>query len=441
MGLTSGACFAEMGNDVMCMDVDKKKIDNLKKGVLPIYEPDLEELVKKTNIHFTTDIKEAIDFADIIFCAVGTPQGRDQRADLETVKKVAQEFGKHINSYKILVNKSTVPVGTASTCKQIILHELTIRNKSIDFDVVSNPEFLREGSAIKDTFNPDRIVVGTDSPRAKKAFQKLYAKFENLLFTDIKTAEVIKYAANSMLATKISFINEMANFCEKCGANIKDVAKGIGLDKRIGTHFLSAGIGYGGSCLPKDVKALIQTGADFDHEFKILKSVDEVNSTQKSILIEKLHHLLGSLENKKIAIWGLAFKPNTDDMREAPSLTIIKKLQTEGAQIQAYDPVATRVAQALIEPFNISFEKSAHDAATDADALLILTEWDEFAQADLPALATLMKNPLILDGRLVLDKTAAEKASLTYHGIGIHQKTQLTKQSAPSRTPHSPNSC
>jgi UDPglucose 6-dehydrogenase len=428
VGLTTGTCFAEIGHEVFCVDVNKEKIENLKKGIIPIYEPGLEELVKKNKIKFTTDAEEAIKFAEIVISAVGTPTDRDHNADLQFVKEVAETFGKHANNHKVFINKSTVPVGTGEICKKIIETEFKKRNVNFKFEIVSNPEFLREGTAIKDTLEPDRIVVGTETDNARKIMKKLYEKIDApILFTDIKTAEIIKYAANSFLATKISFINEIANFCEKAGGNIEDVAKAVGLDKRIGAKFLNAGIGYGGSCLPKDVKALIQKGQEFDCDFPLLKAVEEINENQKTLLFKKLQKHLGALEGKLIAIWGLSFKPETDDMREAPSLTIIKKLQAAGAYIHAYDPKATENAKKMIESFNIDFRNSPLETATGADALMILTEWKEFTQIDLKHLHSKMKTPLILDGRNLLDKKTAEKIGFKYIGIGQpDQKTSKT---------------
>ncbi|NIA02123.1 MAG: nucleotide sugar dehydrogenase [Nitrospirae bacterium] len=425
VGLTTGACLADVGHDVFCVDIDKEKIENLKKGIIPIYEPGLEKLVRKNKINFTTDPAEAIKSSEIIISAVGTPMGRDHNADLKYVKEVAKTFGIHANNHKVFINKSTVPVGTGEMCKTIINEEFAKRNADFGFEIISNPEFLREGTAIQDTMKPDRIVIGTESEKAQETMKKLYDSFDTpILFTDIKTAEIIKYAANSFLATKISFINEIADFCEHSGGNIKDVAKGIGLDKRIGDKFLNAGIGYGGSCLPKDVKALIQKGQEFNCDFSLLKAAEEINKSQKLLLFKKLQKHLGSLEGKLIGIWGLSFKPKTDDMREAPSLTIIKNLQSSGAYIKAYDPKGTENAKKLIETFNIDFSASALEAAKEVDALLILTEWQEFIDTDLQALKSTMKTPLILDGRNIFNKSVVEKAGFKYVGIGqSEQKT------------------
>ncbi len=426
VGLTTGTCFAETGNEVVCVDIDKKKISNLKKGIIPIYEPSLDDLVKKMhkagNLTFSTDTPKAIKFADIVFSAVGTPPGKDHRADLQFVKEVAKSFGQHSNDYKVFVNKSTVPVGTGDICKEIINKEFTKRKVDFEFDLVSNPEFLREGTAISDTLHAERVVVGYETPQAKKIMKILYKPFEKtgtkLLFTDIKTSEIIKYASNSMLATKISFINEIANFCEKAGGNVKTVAKGMGLDSRIGNKFLNAGIGYGGSCFPKDVQALIQTGKDFGYNFRIIKATEEVNKTQKLTTYKKLKKALGPLKGKRIAIWGLAFKPNTDDMRDAPSIEIIKALQKDSAHVQAYDPVAIEVAKTILPKKNLTYATSALNALENADALMIATEWDEFASTPPVIIKKHLKGSLVIDGRNIFKKSSMEKSSLNYIPIG-----------------------
>ena len=405
VGLVTGTCFAELGNDVLCIDKDKSKIEKLKKGIPTIYELGLEELLKRNikekRLNFSTDEKEGMSFGEIIFSAVGTPPDKDEKADLTFVKQIAKTFGKHLNSYKLLINKSTVPVGTADICEKIIKEELKKRKKKLAFDVVSNPEFLREGTAIKDTFTPDRIIVGTNSKEAKKIMEKLYSSIvrtgKPLIITDVKSAEIIKYAANSFLATKISFINEIANFCEKAGGNIHEIAKGIGLDDRIGPRFLHAGIGYGGSCLPKDVKALIQSGKEYGHEFKIIKSAEEVNSRQIDLLIEKLKKQIPNLKGKVIAIWGLAFKPKTDDIREAPALKIIGKLLKEGSKIRAFDPVAMQNTKKIFP--KIYYAKNSYDTAKRADALIIATEWDEFRSVDIEKVKKTLRKGIIIDGR------------------------------------------
>ena len=424
VGIVTGTCLAELGNEVLCIDVDKNKIKNLKNGIIPIYEPGLEELVKRNlkekRLNFSLDAKKGIKFGEIIFNAVGTPQSKNGSAELKYVKEVAKIFGKFVDSYKIFVNKSTVPVGTTTICKNIIKKELKSRNIQYEFDVVSNPEFLREGSAIKDTFTPDRIIIGTETKKARESMEKLYRPIiraeSPLINMDIKSAEITKYAANTFLATKISFINEIANFCEKAGGNVQEIAKGIGLDGRIGSRFLHAGIGYGGACFPKDVKALIKTGKDFKHEFKIIKSADEVNDTQKMVLFKKLKEKISNLANKKIAIWGLSFKPKTDDIREAPSLTIIKSLLNEGAIVQAFDPIAISNMKKVFP--NITYADTAYETLEDADALLICTEWDEFRSINLEKLKKLMKTNLVIDGRNIYSKKSMLKLGLKYINIG-----------------------
>lgn len=422
VGLVTGTCFAELGNEVFCLDIDQNKIDNLKNGKIPIYEPGLEELVlrnqKEGRLHFSTDIKAGIEVAEIIFSAVGTPPDKDHRADLSAVKAVAKNVGQYLNGYKVFVNKSTVPVGTSNLVKEIIAEHS--QNK-FPFDIVDNPEFLREGSAVKDFLNPDRIVCGIESDRAKEQMEKLYMPLVRagrpLLFTDIHSAEVIKYASNSFLATKISFINEVANFCELVGADITMVAKGMGLDDRIGPRFLHAGIGYGGSCFPKDVQAFIQTGKDKGYAFKILEQVEKVNESQKLKIIEKISHEIPNLNGKTIGVWGLAFKPKTDDMREAPSLYIIPKLLEMGAKIQAFDPVACENAHKIFDG-KLDFKNSPFEAAKDADILLLLTEWDEFRSIDLARIKNEMRGSHFFDGRNVYDPIEMKKLGFSYFSIG-----------------------
>jgi len=426
VGLVSGTCFSELGYQVMCIDINQEKIDNLKQGIIPIYEPGLEELVKRNiqegRLHFSTNTKEGIEFADILFSAVGTPPDKDHRADLNAVKAVAREFGRHINEYKIFVNKSTVPVGTGAMCKQLIQSEIDQRGIDVSFDIASNPEFLREGAAVKDTLNPDRIVVGVESEQVKEAMKRLYRPIvragKPLVTTDIKTAEMIKYAANSFLATKISFINEIANFCEKCGADVSKVAKGIGLDNRIGPRFLHAGIGYGGSCFPKDVQALIQKGKEYSFDFKILQAVEEVNHFQKERIFEKLYNHIPNLEGKTIAVWGLSFKPRTDDMRDAPSIRIIKRIQAEGAKVRAFDPVAIKTAKHNFAEVNLTYCKSAMEAAEGADALLVLTEWDEFRTIDFTKLKDIMRGNILFDGRNIYEQEEVRAEGFYYEGMG-----------------------
>lgn len=423
VGLVTGTCFAELGNDVICLDIDQNKIDCLKKGEIPIYEPGLEELVlrnqKEGRLTFSTDAKAGIEWAEVIFSAVGTPPDKDHRADLGAVKAVAKTVGQNLNGYKVFVNKSTVPVGTSHMVKEIIKENL---KAPMDFDVVDNPEFLREGSAVKDFLNPDRIVCGVESDRAKEAMEKLYQPLiragRPLLFTDIHSAEVIKYASNSFLATKISFINEVANFCELVGADVTQVAKGMGLDERIGSRFLHAGIGYGGSCFPKDVQAFIQTGKDKGYEFKILEQVERVNEEQKLKIVEKITKEIPDLKGKTIAVWGLAFKPKTDDMREASSLAIIPKLLENGAKVRAFDPVAAENAKKILVETNIEYFNSPFDAASGADALLLVTEWDEFRALDLQKLKSVMKDTYVFDGRNVYDPEEMRKIGFKYFSIG-----------------------
>lgn len=405
VGLVTGTCFAELGNEILCIDKDSSKIEKLKKGISTIYELGLVELlkrnIKENRLKFSTNAKEGINFGDIIFSAVGTPPDKNHKADLTFVKQIAKTFGKYINDYKILVNKSTVPVGTADICEKIIKEELKKRRENIKFDLVSNPEFLREGTAIKDTMNPDRIIIGTKSKKAEKIMRNLYNPIvrtgKPLIITDIKSSEVIKYAANSFLATKISFINEIANFCEKAGGNIQEIAKGIGLDDRIGPRFLHAGIGYGGGCLPKDIKALIKSGEEHGYEFKIIKAVEEVNERQTDLIIKKIKKQIPNLKGKTIAIWGLAFKPKTDDIREAPALKIITKLLKEGAKIRAFDPVAMPNTKKIFP--KIYYAKNSHDAVKGADCLIVATEWDEFRSTAIEKIKKMMTSGTIIDGR------------------------------------------
>lgn len=432
VGLVSGTCFAELGNEVLCVDIDAKKVENLKKGNIPIYEPGLTELVlrnkKEGRLHFTTDIKEGVDFAEVIFSAVGTPPDKDHKADLSAVRAVAKSFGKEVSKYTVFVNKSTVPVGTSDEIGSIIEAELKKRGKTSEdaaklYDVVDNPEFLREGAAVKDFLNPDRIVVGAPSENARAIMRKLYQPLVRnghpLIFTDVPSAEIIKYASNAFLATKISFINEVAEFCEKAGGNVREVAKGVGLDDRIGPRFLHAGIGYGGSCFPKDVKAFIQTGHENGYEFKILQAVEEVNDLQKRRLFDKvMDYYGGDIKGKLFAVWGLAFKPRTDDMREAPALTIIPLLLEAGAEIQAFDPVAMDNAQSILGDEGISYCKNAIEALKGACSVLVLTEWDEFRGIELGELKTHLKEPVIFDGRNIYNLEDIAREGITYIDIG-----------------------
>lgn len=433
VGLVSGTCFAEMGINVTCIDIDSKKIQGLKKGIIPIYEPGLEDMilrnVKAERLHFTTKITDILDNVDVVFSAVGTPSGEDGSADLKYVLEVARTIGQHMKKYILLVTKSTVPVGTARLVRHTIQEELDKRGLDIDFDVASNPEFLKEGDAIKDFMSPDRVVVGVESEKAKEMMTKLYRPFLlnnfRVIFMDIPSAEMTKYAANAMLATRISFMNDIANLCELLGADVNMVRKGIGTDVRIGSKFLYAGIGYGGSCFPKDVKALIQTAEQNGYDLKVLKAVEEVNEHQKRILFSKLlKHFGNAIEGKTIAVWGLSFKPNTDDVREAPSLVLIKKLLKAGCKIRVFDPVAMPEAQKAFERLgfkvdgNICFANDIYDAVLDADALMLVTEWKEFRMPSWGVVRKSMKGKIILDGRNIYDADELTDYGFTYDCIG-----------------------
>lgn len=428
VGLVSGTCFAEMGVDVTCIDIDAAKIENLKNGKIPIYEPGLEDMIRRNysagRLHFTTSLDDCIDNVEIVFSAVGTPPDEDGSADLSYVLEVAREFGRKIKQYTILVTKSTVPVGTAALVKQTIREELDRRGVDIPFDVVSNPEFLKEGSAVKDFMGPDRVVIGSDSEKAREKMARLYRPFmlvnNRIIFTDIPSAEMIKYAANSMLATRISFMNDIANLCELVGADVNMVRKGIGSDARIGAKFLYPGCGYGGSCFPKDVKALIRTAEKYGYEMSVLKAVEDVNIRQKAILFNKLAKYYGGkeyLRGKKIAIWGLAFKPETDDMREAPSLIIIEKLLAAGTVVAVFDPVAMNECQRRLGD-KVLYGKDMYDTLIDADALVMLTEWKQFRLPSWRVVKSLMCNPLVVDGRNIYDPSELADAGITYLCIG-----------------------
>lgn len=429
VGLVTAACFAEMGNSVVGFDVDPEKINLLNQGSSPIYEPGLNEMIernrKRSRLKFIKNIREAIECGDVIFSCVGTPQSKNDSVDISQVFDVTKNIGKHMNGNKILVNKSTVPVGTAEMCVSIIQKELNKRNKKYDFDVVSNPEFSKQGSAIKDTMTPDRIIIGAESENAKKVMEKLYRPIvrtgKPIIFTNTKTAELIKYAGNAFLGMKISFINELAHFAEEQNVNIRDVARGIGLDSRIGPRFLHAGIGYGGNCLQKDIKALIKQAKESGNPLNIIESVDNVNENQKKLFIQKLKRKLSTLKNKKIAIWGVTFKPKTDDIRDAPSIDIVKNLLDQGAEIKVYDPVATEsfVLNYFRQHKSIRSSKTNYEALKDVDALLILTEWDEFRSVDFSKIKKMMKGNLVLDGRNIYDPVTVRKAGLKYIGIGI----------------------
>ena len=428
VGLVTGTCFAEMGVDVTCVDVQKEKIENLKKGIIPIYEPGLENMVHRNHeagrLNFTTDLTEVLDDVEIVFSAVGTPPDEDGSADLKYVIEVARTIGRHMNKYVLVVTKSTVPVGTAQKVKAAIQEELDKRGVEIPFDVASNPEFLKEGAAIKDFMSPDRVVVGVESEKAQKLMTKLYRPFLlnnfRVIFTDVPSAEMIKYAANSMLATRISFMNDIANLCELVGADVNMVRKGIGSDSRIGSKFLYPGCGYGGSCFPKDVKALIKTAEKNDYTMRVLRAVEEVNEAQKSILFEKIMKRFdGNLQGKKVAIWGLAFKPDTDDMREAPSLVLIEKLLAAGATVSVYDPIAMEECKRRIGDV-VTYAKDIYDAAFDADALMVVTEWKEFRLPSWAVLKRTMKQPILIDGRNIYDRHELDEQGFLYSCIGIN---------------------
>ena len=426
VGLVTGTCFAEMGMEVYCVDIDRRKIENLKNGIIPIYEPGLEELVVRNHevgrLHFTTELREVLDEVEIVFSAVGTPPDEDGSADLKYVLDVARTIGQTMTKYLLVVTKSTVPVGTAQKIKQTILDEQAGRGVSIDFDIASNPEFLKEGAAVKDFMHPDRVVVGVESDRAKNLMEKLYHPFMlnnfRIIYMDVPSAEMTKYAANAMLATRISFMNDMANLCEIIGADVNMVRKGIGADTRIGSSFLYAGCGYGGSCFPKDVKALIRTADEQGYPMRILQAVETVNEHQKTVLYRKLEqYYQGNLSGKKVAMWGLAFKPETDDMREAPSLVLIDLLLKAGCRVTAYDPVAIPEAKRRIGD-RIHYAKDIYEAVTDADVLMIVTEWKEFRLPSWLRIKQQMKMPLILDGRNIYNMHEIEEAGFTYHCIG-----------------------
>lgn len=426
VGLVSGTCFAEMGVNVTCVDVDVEKIEQLKQGNIPIYEPGLDEMVLRNHregrLNFTTNLQEIIDDVEVVFSAVGTPPDEDGSADLKYVMQVAREFGRNIKKYTILVTKSTVPVGTAQKVKAAIAEELKSRGEDIPFDVASNPEFLKEGAAIKDFMSPDRVVVGVESERAKELMTKLYRPFLlnnfRVIFTDIPSAEMIKYAANSMLATRISFMNDIANLCEIVGADAEMVRKGIGADTRIGRKFLYPGCGYGGSCFPKDVKALIKTAEEKGYEMKVLKAVEDVNERQKRVIFDKLSKFYnGDLKGKTVAIWGLAFKPETDDMREATSLVVIRLLIEAGCTIKVYDPIAMNECRRRIGD-KVYYANDMYDAALNADALIMITEWKQFRLPSWGVLKRTMTTPLIIDGRNIYDANELKQEGFTYKCIG-----------------------
>lgn len=425
VGLVSGTCFAEMGIDVTCVDVNAEKIHRLQQGEMPIYEPGLEEMVRRNveagRLHFTTSLADCLDEAEVVFSAVGTPPDEDGSADLQYVLEVAREFGRHINKYTILVTKSTVPVGTAQKVKRTVQEELDKRGVQVEFDVASNPEFLKEGAAIKDFMSPDRVVVGTESERAREVLSKLYRPFLvnnfRVYFMDIPSAEMTKYAANAMLATRISFMNDIANLCDLLGANVDMVRKGIGTDSRIGSKFLYAGCGYGGSCFPKDVKALARTAKEHGYTMQVIEAVEAVNERQKMIVYDKLRALIGDVQGKTIALWGLAFKPETDDMREAPALVVIDRLLREGAKIKVFDPIAMEECQRRIGDV-VVYAKDMYDAVVDADALILLTEWKQFRMPSWAVMRKAMKSPVLVDGRNIYDKAEVLAEGFRYSAIG-----------------------
>lgn len=427
VGLVTGTCFAEMGVRVTCIDIDRKKIEELRRGIIPIYEPNLDVLVRenaaKGRLNFDTDLSKVIDEVDAVFSAVGTPPDEDGSADLRYVLEVARTIGRSLKKYVLVVTKSTVPVGTAEKVRRTVQEELDKRGVKIEFDVASNPEFLKEGDAVNDFMRPDRIVVGVDSPRARKLMERLYKPFtlngHPILFMDVASAELTKYAANAMLATRISFMNDIANLCELLGADVNMVRKGIGTDGRIGHKFLYSGCGYGGSCFPKDVKALIRTAAEQGYPMRILKAVEEVNAAQKEILFHKLERHLGKdLKGRKVALWGLSFKPQTDDMREAPARVLIDRLLEAGCTVSAYDPAAMDEARRIVGD-RIGYCKDIYQAVEGADALILVTEWKEFRLPNWNTVRQSMRNRLILDGRNIYDPEQLRSEGFVYEGIGI----------------------
>jgi UDPglucose 6-dehydrogenase len=425
VGLVSGTCFAEMGANVTCVDVDSNKIEKLKNGIMPIYEPGLEELVKRNveygRLQFTTDLTEVLDDVEVVFSAVGTPPDEDGSADLKYVLAVARQFGQNINKYTILVTKSTVPVGTAKKVKAAIQEELDKRGVDVPFDVASNPEFLKEGAAIKDFMSPDRVVVGTESEKAREVMTRLYKPFLinnfRVIFMDIPSAEMTKYAANAMLATRISFMNDIANLCERVGANVDAVRKGIGTDARIGSKFLYAGCGYGGSCFPKDVKALLHTGLDNGYHMEVIEAVERVNERQKSIVYDKIIKAVGSVKGKTVAIIGLSFKPETDDMREAPALVVIDKLLADGATIRVFDPIAMDECKRRIGD-TVTYCKNMYDAADGADVFALMTEWRQFRLPSWNVVQKVMNGNVVVDGRNIYDRQELEEMGFVYTRIG-----------------------
>ncbi|MCU4175294.1 UDP-glucose dehydrogenase family protein [Carboxylicivirga sp. N1Y90] len=430
VGLVTGTCFADTGVNVTCVDIDEDKIAKLKQGIIPIYEPGLDRMVvsnvEKERLHFTTDLKDSLDQTEAIFIAVGTPPGEDGSADLSHVLEVARQIGRHMNHHMVIITKSTVPIGTAQKVKAAVQDEIEKRGASIDFDVASNPEFLKEGNAIEDFLKPDRIVVGVESEKAEKIMRRLYKPFvlngHPILFMDVPSAEMTKYAANAMLATKISFMNDIANLCEIVGADAANVRRGIGSDSRIGNKFIYPGAGYGGSCFPKDVKAIIKTAQQNNYNLRILESVEEVNEDQKKVLVKKVKKHFPDIKGLTFGVWGLSFKPQTDDMREAPSLVIIEALLEAGAKVKAYDPVATEEAKKSLGD-RIEYGKDQYDALIDADALILITEWPEFRLPNFKVMKKLMNNNVIFDGRNIYDANEMKENDFTYYSIG--RQTEL----------------
>lgn len=427
VGLVSGACFAEMGINVTCVDIDSAKIEKLHQGIMPIYEPGLEDLVlrnvREGRLQFTTDLTSCLDDTDVVFSAVGTPPDEDGSADLRYVLEVARTVGRHMNKYLVLVTKSTVPVGTAPKVRMAVQEELDKRGMNIPFDIASNPEFLKEGAAIKDFMSPDRVVVGVESEKARELMERLYRPFTlngyPILVMDVPSAEMTKYAANAMLATRISFMNDIANLCERVGANVDNVRKGMGSDPRIGKHFLYAGCGYGGSCFPKDVKALAHTGIENGYPMRVIEAVEAVNEAQKNIVFEKLLRAFdGDMRGKVIAMWGLSFKPETDDMREAPSLVVIEKLIEAGAVVRAYDPIAMEETHRRIGD-KVTYCKDMYEAVIDADALALLTEWKQFRMPSWSIIRKAMRNHVVVDGRNIYDPQELQDNGFTYSRIGL----------------------
>ena len=425
VGLVQGACFADTGNNVICMDVDEKKIRNLKKGIIPIYEPGLDEVVKRNaqngRLSFSTDLKSTVEKSKIIFLCLPTPQSEDGSADLTHVMGVSEQIAGYLNEEKIIISKSTVPVGTVENIRHIFE-----KKGKYAVEVVSNPEFLKEGTALQDSLKPDRIIIGTSDKKTAEILTELYEPFVRtgnpIIVMDEKSAELTKYAANSFLATKITFMNDMANLCEAVGADIEWIRKGIGSDPRIGKSFLFAGIGYGGSCFPKDVKALIKTSGDHGHKLRVLDAVDKINEDQKEVLVKKIKkHFSDKLKNKTIAIWGIAFKPQTDDLREAPALVIIENLLKEGAKVKIHDPAAMANARKVFGS-RVHYYESSYDALKDADALAVVTEWNEFRKPDFSLIKSLLKEPVIFDGRNIYDPKEVRDAGFTYYGIGRIEK-------------------